>query len=252
MKKLTALFAFAFFLLFVGWAITPLQADAPRPFHDHGDGGEAGVTYTAQLCHAYTSLRGLPGVCTVGDMVGDGAFEWLGSVRVFPNEKETDLRFDAIPMVSPHGGVTGSAASLRDWYRVFDDCDVFDDGDDHVGTLDEAFLPDTPIMVATSAGPGGGVRVFIFGGIDYGNPEVGVVVQLIGDCFNTDGCNADFIPEPGNTSEFTLFEALLQGNTTAQGKKGNCNKDRGRVTLESPSTLRITASCPDGLPPTCS
>ncbi len=249
MKKLTALFAFAFFLLFVGWAITPLQADAPRPFHNHGDGGEAGVTYTAQLCHAY-AVPPAPEVCTVGDTAGDGAFEWYGAVSVIPNEKETDLRFPVDPVVRPHGEEQGSGT---DWYRVFDDCDVFDDGDDHVGTLDENFLPDTPIMVATSAGPGGGVRVFIFGGIVYGDPlvdeEVGVVVQLIGDCFNTDGCNADFIPDPavdtghGNgISEFTLFEALLQGNTTAQGKKGNCNKDRGRVTLDTPSTLRITAT----------
>ena len=38
-KKLTVLFAFAIFVLVVGWAITPAQADPPRPNHNHGGGG---------------------------------------------------------------------------------------------------------------------------------------------------------------------------------------------------------------------
>ncbi len=38
-KKLTVLFAFAIFVLVVGWAITPVQADPPRPTHNHGGGG---------------------------------------------------------------------------------------------------------------------------------------------------------------------------------------------------------------------
>jgi len=37
-KKLTILFAFAIFVLVLGWAITPVQADPPRPTHNHGGG----------------------------------------------------------------------------------------------------------------------------------------------------------------------------------------------------------------------
>ena len=129
MKKLTALFAFAFFLVFVGWAITPVQADPPRPAHKHGDGGVEGVTYCAEL------------FSNDAEATGNGAFEWFGSVPVIPNEKENGLRFPDNPMVSPQGGIRGSSGSPNDWYRVFDDCDVFDVGAVHEGTLLEGDVP---------------------------------------------------------------------------------------------------------------
>ena len=249
MKKLTALFAFAFFLVFVGWAITPVQADPPRPSHKHGDGGATGVVYCAELIS--------------NDPTGAGrAFQWEGCVPVIPNEKETDLRFPVEPVVRPHGEEQGSGT---DWYRVFDDCDVFDilldDGTVvHEDTLDVLKLPVLPITVATSAGRGGGVRV-AFIGIVYGDPKVDVVVQLIGDCFNDSPtpipCNADFFPEPGETSDFTLLQALLQGHTVEK-PKGHYNKHRDRLDLVSPSKLTITAiQCLEGeslqgSPPVCS
>jgi hypothetical protein len=223
MKKLTALFAFAFFLVFVGWAITPVQADPPRPAHKHGDGGVEGVTYCAEL------------FSNDAEATGNGAFEWLGCVPVIPNEKENELRFHIVdPFVSPQGLDRGSKDSRNDWYNVFNDCAVQNDPIDvHDHIVPFSFQVGTVVVSAER------LAVF-FVGIVYGDPEVDVVVRLR-------GTHADFqgpmLPAPGGTSEFRLSEAWLDGHTTAQGRRRHCNRDGHEADLDDPgSTLRITAT----------
>jgi hypothetical protein len=164
----------------------------------------------------------------------DGAFVFA-PVIVTPDEKEVDLQFETNPLVSPLGG----DEKKGDWAMVFNSCDA----------LVTPVTPPKSFMVNTFGGKGGGVRVG-FIGIVYGDPMVDVVVQLIGNCFNVDECNADFFPEPGNTSDFTLLQGVLQGHTLEK-PKGHCNKDRDRLDLLNPgSTLVITASCRTGTPAT--
>ena len=162
-----------------------------------------------------------------------------------------DLQFETNPLLGPLGGKNKNTG---DWFNVFNSCVA-------LGPIN---LPLTEIpnefQVATFGGGGGGVRVG-FIGIVYGDPMVDVVVQLIGDCFNDSPtpipCNADFFPEPGETSDFTLLQALLQGHTVEK-PKGHYNKHRDRLDLVSPSKLTITAiQCLEGeslqgSPPVCS
>ena len=227
MKKLTALFAFAFFLVFVGWAITPVQADPPRPAHKHGDGGVEGVTYCAEL------------FSNDAEATGNGAFEWLGCVPVIPNEKETDLRFpdDLNPEVSPQGTLDECGPSLckelGDWFNVFNSCDALGPTNLLLDEIPNDFQVGTVVVSAER------LAVF-FVGIVYGDPEVDVVVRLR-------GTHADFqgpmLPAPGGTSKFRLSEAWLDGHTTAQGRRRHCNRDGHEVDLVNPgSTLRITAT----------
>ena len=124
--------------------------------------------------------------------------------------------------------------------NVFNDCDVL--GPTPVP------LDDIPanFQVDSSIDKPGGVRVAFFG-IVYGPAarQVDVGVQLIGDCFNTNGCNDDFIPDPAvdtghgmGISEFILSHALLQGHTLKEIRpKGHCNKDGHTVDLDSTTTL---------------
>ena len=220
MKKLTALFAFAFFLLFVGWAITPVQADPPRPTHNHGGG--SGITYTAQLTSTFDQ---------------DGAFEF-GPVNVTPNAKENNLRFLADFTVTPHGGDKNVGA----WVQVFNDCRA----------LAPPMLPPNQIP-ANFPGDGaideaGGVFVTLtdIEVLDaMGNPFVGLTLSLIGNCFNTDGCTDDFIPAPGQMKEVELTRFWLTGHTVKGIKpKGHCNKEGRTPMLATHSTLKITAPPP--------
>ncbi len=92
-KNLTVLFAFAIFVLVVGWSITPAQANKPdnNDEHDHGDGGIGALDIAIELM--------------------DGAFVTHSPEiphRVTP-ESEFELRGDeAIHMIRP-GGPDGNA-----------------------------------------------------------------------------------------------------------------------------------------------
>ena len=142
------------------------------------------------------------------------------------------------PLVTPRG----SDKSAGDWFNVFNDCDVL--GPTNV-PLDD--IPDN-IQVDSSIDKPEGVRV-AFIGIVYGDPEVSIVVQLIG----TTPFEDPFLPVvPANAEAGTevsidhpMTKALVQGHTTSRGKKGHCNKTGNTVPLAVASTLTITATAPD-------
>jgi len=231
---------------------------------DDGDcnpgGVPGGVTYTAERTQGVLSF---------------------GPVVVIPNEKQNSLFPDP------------NTADLK-FFRPGPDSD-FDNPNielcsDHPATqvacqaYDDVFLNCDILRTATvvpsrftvsaenlSVQEPGGIRIAL-GGIDVldafvdGEPFVGLHLQLIGLCFNDNGCTDDFVPVPVMddvpvTKIVPLTYFVLTGHTV-KGKKprGHCNKDGHTGDLAAPSTLVITAAkCTGGasltglpgIPPAC-
>ena len=161
----------------------------------------------------------------------DEAFEFGTAmpVGVTPNAKENSLQIDMPPTVAPRGGFIDPVTV---WYDVFTDC---------LALGPTAFMIPKSFQVESVIEQPGGIGVK-FIGIKYGEPEVSVVVHLIGTIFDGSFLPAD--PSPGKTTTIShpMTISLVHGHTTSKGKKGHCNKTGRTGTVAS--TLTITATAP--------
>ena len=136
-----------------------------------------------------------------------------------------------------------------DWDAVIESCDhLVDTGLDGNDVL--SFTVSADDLGFDAAGGG---WVSFGGGIDVFDPNppnelfMGLNFSFIGGCF--DGCTDDFVPVPDGdfnpkTKTIPLLTVWVTGHTVARGKKGHCNKDGHRVTLDLPNDLVITAFDP--------
>lgn len=190
--KASTMFAAAFGLA-LGLMAAPVQAHCPHKGsldHVHCDGGGT-INYTAELTM--------------------GGFEF-GPIDVIANSKENLLT------PSPtEGPLLNLSISESDdpstWDQVFNTC---------VELLAENSVEDFSVGIGQlRINKAGGVRViFVDIRFDQGdtallNPDVpaGVTVQLVGNEFDFTDPGKAFPPLPGDTSEFTLEQYIIWGET---------------------------------------
>lgn len=180
---------------------------------------------------------------------------------LFPVSGTADLKFFRpgmggtfdMPYTGPCLGLTEVEIDACDaWDAVIENCDHLRDSG-----VTGANVPRFTVKADNlSFGRGGGVRIR-FGGIEVldaypvGNLFMGLHLELIGECFNTDGCTDTFLPAVGdevnNPRTFILTHFWLTGHTEMKGKKGHCNRDghEGSLVNVPPNTpfsnLVITA-----------
>ena len=223
-----------------------------------GGGGGSGVTYTAERTEGVLSF---------------------GPVIVIPNEKQNSLFADPntadLKFFRPGPGSNfdiPNTASCAEHDDTAVACQAYDDVFLNCDILRTAMVVPSRFTVSAenlSVQEPGGIGIAL-GGIDVldasGNPFVGLHLQLIGLCFNDDGCTDDFVPVPAEddvpvTKIVPLTYFVLTGHTVKVIKpRGHCNKDGHTGDLAAPSTLVITAAkCTGGasltglpgIPPAC-
>ena len=223
--------------------------------------GYANPSFAAPLCsNNPTHPRCVPDGGGTADLdyeagLNTGVFKFP-AVKVTPNAKENalipDPDNDDLEFFRPGAAVgvpyTGLCSLLteptqtecNDWDAVIQSCDhLVDTG---LFGKDVPTFTVTPDDLGFDAAGGGWVSI---GGIDVFD-DMGLFMHLnlslIGDCF--DECTDDFVPDSGNPKTIPLSTVWVTGHTVEKGKKGHCNKDGHRVTLDIQNDLVITATAP--------
>jgi len=200
-KKLTILFAFAIFVLVLGWAITPAQANPPDPNgkHDHGGGGGGANTDFVDLIGGMeTSILPVTVSRDSPKMIhfGDTNFDHTISMR-FQN---IDPEMDCV-------GTWGDVMS--------------DDLDAVAKELAETLIPSGFFVAEMDKKNATGIIFFQYNSENLGNGTAITLSGPIGFMKNT------FLFEPG-TSTITVKQSNGSGLT-----------DNKTVACESPSFVNL-------------
>jgi len=224
-KKLTVLFAFAIFVLVVGWAITPAQAHCKK----FGGVVDPDCRGSEDPLFEYTAKLTL------------GAFVFP-AVDVTPILRDSELRSESNVFIQRPND---NRVLAETWDNLFDKCPVLLIS--QVESFD-VLLDNLEITMS------GGVRV-IFHDVLLESGAAEVTVELIGDTFDFSG--VPFLPEgDGETSEFILTKGAIFGRSVRgePGPRRSCQPSGGggfdifdlldATGTSVPSTLVITATAP--------